>query len=549
MKISPVLVAAVAAKAPAPRGSAPRIVRTCGGTITDQLETNIQSFGYPGYYSDYLNCAWKIQHDCAQSFTITANAFDLEGVSGCRYDKLLFSSDSWGDQALSFCGGPSYSSNYLTTVGSETISTNGMPAPITIPGNQLFITFTTDYSVIRTGFDLDIQVNCDALFEPTPECFEYPNFNGRATAYYNTEPGLDIPVPISTFSQSKPWTRPCSFECVGTAGCFKVYHDTATNTCELRGNELEPVAGVTKAFDGNYCDGEGGRVWTDAVTETRVYCLFRTVESADNYLDYLNRQNPAMLDWITVQRVNDGGPQRDRISSTSIWSFEVAQGRTSSYGTWYTFHSTTYYREFLPSGATGRRRRQADDTEIFRVLSEESAADFVQNLEIGETAEVLETEDPVIETEILEEVVPAPAEEFRAAFDEFETVMRAAFDALPWQPPVPMLALTKTRFEWFPDFADAPCARPAGQGPGAGDDYVAAVIDTEDLCGTVFSFHDALFGFYDDFVCLDRSSEADIPTRYRMEQRMPILLAETKIVFNRFLNKLSCPTRIEVPAE
>ena len=197
----------------------------------------------------------------------------------------------------------------------------------------------------------------------------------------------------------------------------------------------------------------------------------------------------------------------------------------------------------MPNGT--RRRRQADDDEIFRTLAEESAADFVENLDIGDTAEVLETEDPVIETEILE-VVPAPAEEFRAAFDEFETVMRAAFDALPWQPPVPMLALTKTRFEWFPDFADSPCATPAGQGPGAGDDYVAAVIDTEDLCGTIFSFHDALFGFYDDFVCLDRSAEADIATRYRMNERMDILLPETKVVFNRFLNKLSCPDRIPI---
>jgi len=542
MKISPVLVAAVAGKDPAPRGSAPRVIRSCGGNIINELDTNIQSFGYPGYYSNYLDCTWKVQHDCAQSFTIVANAFDLEGQSTCRYDKLKFSTDT-STQSLSFCGGPTYSVYYTNTVGDELISTNGIRAPITIQGNQLNIHFTTDHSVIRTGFDLDIQVNCDAAFEPTPECFEYPNFNGRATAYYNTEPGFDVAVPFSDFSQSLPYERPCSFECVGTAGCFKVYHDTTTNTCELRGDELAPVAGLTKTFDGSYCDGEGGRVWTDAMTETRVYCLFRTVESADRYLDYLNRQNPDMLDWITVKRVNDGSVRRDRISSTSIWSFEVAAGRTSSYGTWYTFHSVTYYREFLPNGT--RRRRQADDDEIFRTLAEESAADFVENLDIGDTAEVLETEDPVIETEILE-VVPAPAEEFRAAFDEFETVMRAAFDALPWQPPVPMLALTKTRFEWFPDFADSPCNTPAGQGPGAGDDYVAAVIDTEDLCGTIFSFHDALFGFYDDFVCLDRSAEADIATRYRMNERMDILLPETKVVFNRFLNKLSCPDRIPI---
>ena len=46
----------------------------------------------------------------------------------------------------------------------------------------------------------------------------------------------------------------------------------------------------------------------------------------------------------------------------------------------------------------------------------------------------------------------------------------------------------------------------------------SSLIDTKDLCGTVFSFHDALYGFYDDFVCLDRPTEADIPTRYRMNE-------------------------------
>ena len=230
-KISAVLVAAVAGKAPAPRGSAPRVIRTCGGSITGQLESNIQSFGYPGYYSSYLDCYWTIQHDCAASFTITPNAFDVEGVSNCRYDKLKFSSDGT-EQVLSFCGGPSYGSNYSTNNGNELINNGGIRAPITIDGNELSIHFHTDYSVVRGGFDLDITANCDPDFELSPDCFEYPNFNGRATAVYETQPGFDVAVPFSDFSQSVAYERPCNFECVGTAGCFKVYHDEAANTCE-----------------------------------------------------------------------------------------------------------------------------------------------------------------------------------------------------------------------------------------------------------------------------------------------------------------------------
>jgi len=308
MKISPVFVAAVAAKAPAPRGSAPRVIRTCGGSITGQLETNIQSYGYPGLYASYLDCWWTIQHDCAVSYTITPNAFNVEGISDCRYDYLDFSSDGT-EQTLTFCGGPSYGWQYYTTYGDNLIYNGGISDPFTVVGNELTIHFNTDHMVTRTGFDLDIVANC-APDEP-------------------------------------------------------------------------------------------------------------------------------------------------------------------------------------------------------------------------------QTNEP-------------PTAEFVAAFDEFETVMRAAFDALPWQPPVPMLAITKERFAWFENYSDAPCANPAGQGPGAGDDYVPAVIDSSDLCGTVFSFHDALFGYYDDFVCNDRAAEADNRTKYRMRTEMPALLAETKVVFNRFLNKLSCEERIPI---
>ena len=71
---------------------------------------------------------------------------------------------------------------------------------------------------------------------------------------------------------------------------------------------------------------------------------------------------------------------------------------------------------------------------------------------------------------------------------------RAAMDALPWRPAVPMLAKTKARFDWMTEFSDAPCAEYAGEGVGSGVDYVPPTIDAENICETIVSFHAALSG-------------------------------------------------------
>lgn len=219
------------------------------------------------------------------------------------------------------------------------------------------------------------------------------------------------------------------------------------------------------------------------------------------------------------------------------------QDRQSDYGVWYSFTSTTYFRQFLDENQ-GRKRRSTDSDDLFQSLAEGFAQEFVENLDVGDTgATVLETEDPVIEVEVLEEVAQPQDVEFAAAFDAVETIIRDAIAALPKKNNVKMLQKSRERFGWFTDFSDAPCARYAGEGAGAGVDYVAPIVDAEDPCTTIFSFHTALLGYYDDFVCLDRSDDNPFGKR-RMETQMTRLLNRSKVHYNRFLKKLSCDERI-----
>lgn len=75
-------------------------------------------------------------------------------------------------------------------------------------------------------------------------------------------------------------------ECIDTAGCFKTYHDEELDTCKLRGNEIEESAQSEDVYavNGRYCDDDGGRIWNDGMTTTRVSCLFSYPGSADSYL-------------------------------------------------------------------------------------------------------------------------------------------------------------------------------------------------------------------------------------------------------------------------
>jgi hypothetical protein len=301
----------------------------------------------------------------------------------------------------------------------------------------------------------------------------------------------------------------------------------------LAGNELSPEAGKTYAVNGRLCSEGGGRSWIDGSAEIRQYCLFSLPESAESYLAYLNRNNPAMLEWQI------SGDPADQVITSQIWSFSVAD-RPSDHATWYTFHSVNYYRQFF---SDNRRRRdaEADANLLFQSLAEQSAAEFVANLDIGDTgATVLQTDEPEITVEVVEEVAEPHDVEFSAAFVAAEAVITDAIAALPKRNNVKMFNLIKRRLSWFTDFSDAPCANYAGQGVGAGIDYVSPVISADDVCLTIGSFYNALVGYFDDFVCFDRADEIG----KRKMQRAGHYLEASGRHFNRFMKKLSCEQSI-----
>nr|CAC83959.1 Oikosin 6A protein [Oikopleura dioica] len=165
MKISPLLVTAVVGKPSeegiAPRFSVSRTIGQCGGSFIGETEVDIKSPGFPSYYAHDLNCVWVVQHDCAESFTITPRSFAVEYQSTCGYDSLSFvdSLDSprvTGDNK--FCG--STTDTITTASGLISIDTSiVLREPITFLGNELNVVFKTDGIDARSGFDLQITVN------------------------------------------------------------------------------------------------------------------------------------------------------------------------------------------------------------------------------------------------------------------------------------------------------------------------------------------------------------------------------------------------------
>ena len=95
------------------------------GTISDGSGSN--------YYSNSQNCSWLIQPSSGGSITLDFTSFDTE--SGYDYVRV-------------YDGNSAYSSLLGTYSGSS------IPSSITSSGSSLYITFTTDGSVTREGFEI-----------------------------------------------------------------------------------------------------------------------------------------------------------------------------------------------------------------------------------------------------------------------------------------------------------------------------------------------------------------------------------------------------------
>ena len=529
------------AKKPAPSNEErPRNPIFCGEIYDGTEAVTIYSPNFPGYYDDYTTCSWVFENECNIGYDIVPYHFDVEAHPVCSYDKLTFESDGEFNNNITFCNEGNWTGNYYEDL--ENLF-GAMTEPFDVEGGTLEIEFNTDYSVVHTGFKFLVtpirSSDCDALPRPPASCVE--SEANPSIAFWKTTADYDKAVPFSLYSnynvniRTSERKKECLDECIATAGCFKIKVDNAplaTTPCSLHGNDLAPVAGETFAVNGRTCSEPAERAWLDGRAETRIFCLFGSVDYADSYLESLIRWNGNMTeDWNKSEEGNN-------ISTTRKWTFSVVTNRPSDYGVWYSFYSVTYFRQFLDGRS--RRSTDSDSQALFQAIAEQAAQDFVENLDIGDTATVLETEEPVIAVETVEEVADAPNVEFADAFDKIEGIFTNAVEDLRNNASIKgRFGKIKKRFSWFTEYSDAPCAEYAGSGSV---DYVAPIVDDEDACASIASFYPALLGYFDNFVCFDRVNKnqfvADIgPKNARRTSRR---FTEKKRVFNRILRKLSC---------
>ena len=571
MKLSSFFIALTVAKKPSKKPSKPlsegpkshsTITQiTCGENMLNFEEGSIQSPGYPNFYENNIACLWTLENECAESYTISPIDFDVEGEGSCSYDLLSFESLDRGLEKMIFCGNETttfdYYDSYYDSDGS--IATDGMTTEFTILGNELRILFSTDESVVRSGFDIKITANrrdgCVPGENPRPAEVCLAEINSQKysnLAYWETTSEFDKPAPFSKYSMdfninaTNSLDLECIEKCIETAGCYKVKADELSeNSCMLRGNELTPDDGKTFAVNGRTCGEGGARAWIDGSAKTLQFCYFCNIGDAFSYLDVLNRRNPNSLDWISSSRTTVS----NQYVSSAKWGFHIAENRSPDLSAdciWYKFESVSYYRQFFPDMITDTRvRRDAEDESaaLFQALALEAAENFVDNLDIGDSgAVVAQTDAPQIAVEIVEEVATPQDVEFAAAFTAAETIIVDSLAKFPKRGNATKMEMIKKRFGWFTEYSDAPCANYAGTGVGSGVDYVPPTVDAEDPCATITSFYNAMLGYYDDFVCLDRAAEN--PFGERRMRRTGQYLTGSKKHFNRFLKKLSCEQRL-----
>jgi hypothetical protein len=148
------------------------------------------------------------------------------------------------------------------------------------------------------------------------------------------------------------------------------------------------------------------------------------------------------------------------------------------------------------------------------------------------------SEPAEITAEVAEEVPEPQDYEVKAAFDAVEKIIEDAFAGK--KKTAKKFKQIKKQFGWFTDYSDAPCEENAGNGIDAGIEYDPPVIDAEDPCRTIATFHEALVGYYDDFVCLDRTLELGKGKIRKASNK----LGAAKKRFDGFLKKLKCEERV-----
>ena len=127
----------------------------CGGTITNvnTPETIIQSPNYPDIYPSNKDCKALIEFQPGQKVSIEFFAFSIEANDNCQYDWLEIRDGSDSSAKL---------------IGSKMCGDCTAPhgcAPIASSGNTLHISFHSDGSQERKGFQLKIKTGMSFILK------------------------------------------------------------------------------------------------------------------------------------------------------------------------------------------------------------------------------------------------------------------------------------------------------------------------------------------------------------------------------------------------
>ncbi|XP_070564554.1 cubilin-like [Ptychodera flava] len=111
----------------------------CQRVDFDSYPGVIKSPNHPSDYPNHADCVWTISLGENQRIKITFNDFNLE----TDYDKLLIGegTDPTSDQ-------------YVELTGPD------LPDPIVSSGNEMWLRFKTDWSIVKSGFNLTFDFEC-----------------------------------------------------------------------------------------------------------------------------------------------------------------------------------------------------------------------------------------------------------------------------------------------------------------------------------------------------------------------------------------------------
>ncbi|CAG5102899.1 Oidioi.mRNA.OKI2018_I69.chr1.g518.t1.cds [Oikopleura dioica] len=532
---------------------------------------------FPTKYPANTFCEWLVHDECAEGFTIKTTRFEIERHPRCVYDYLAIANEDqsynstfcnqrpvYDDESSSYeSSNSSFSSysSYYSYSGSWTddFEELGAGSEFFVPGDSIRINFASDNVYQFEGFQLTVTPK-----RTDPQCIVQVN-EPLCIFPYNSDQSImmktwkietqDKLVPFSNYAGSfergqnedgESFANRCAAKCVDTPGCFKFKYDG--QTCDLRGNEVENANAFSFAINGEDCPNDPSNLlWRDSKATTQIFCLFYGIEAAENYLDYLRAENGQMTQW----QISESGNER---RMTRRWSFSEATERPSSFGHWYTFVSTIYFRKYLVpvNGAQvepARKRRDTDENEEILNLVNEEVQDFINNLNVGD-AEVLETE--VLETELenMEPIDDTDTNRMIYAYTTMKDLLDSRMIAEGTRRrtlKIKQFGRVIRRFSWMYEHSSdsISCDSPADS---LFDTYgwTTPEINESDICGSIVSLMESTMSFYDHNVCLDQIDLNENREAKRRYDSIDSDFRRSKLVFNRLLRGLKCSERLAI---